>query len=838
MDNSTQNGVRVETESEPTLALVWNGGELGLVLAEQLGNQGLKVEKIDPTGVNEGATPRYIFFFLTSSAFTAEWKSMLGQTISTAAKNQSKFFLILDNMPEILVQDVMDEVKNYGWPLVQIELKGRFGPEKEKQSEAMGKIVRTAFSARAESKIVILGRDAGGSDHESANEAREKVEWRNYSKPAKVENVEKRSRGTIFGLLFLILLIPILTVGIPITIGIIGLKEVEKYFLSGKYFEAKIAASGAENRFREAKEIVGVVNHATGLFGFNSQTEKFYDLLQVAELGANTAYRLATVAPTFMAIPKSILGHSEEIDLNQAGKQISVESAVIDRNLGLIEAVWASGNIKFISEVSWLFGVDGKKVETAFEKIGDYRRLIRNGRAVLLVLPEITGNSGRKTYLVVFQNSAELRPTGGFIGSYAIVHFDGGKLLDYKINDIYTADGQLRGRVEPPAEILHFLGQPNWFMRDANFAADFPLTAKRLEWFLEKETGQAVDGVVAVNLGAVQKILKASGGVTISGESEKITAENFFQKAEFASEINFFPGSTQKKDFLGQVGEVLLAQITGEEFSKKWPDLGQGLQQALMEKDLMLYFNSKPIQKVIENASWEGGIKSARCQEKNQICVMVVEANFGANKANYFVKKSLEENFLIDKGGGIVERVTLNIRNESPSDSWPGGTYKNYIRFLAPLGSKLIRMDLGDGRTASVSGILTGQVLAKLPKNQFLVFNNLEGAVIDSVATTSGYASFGILVTTPIQSNSTIKFDVELPNRLDFSKKESKFNVNIIKQPGNNFDALNVSIEFPSFLAAEPEESGGLVPIASEQKLVYNSDLLVDRSFSVNFKRN
>jgi len=80
----------------------------------------------------------------------------------------------------------------------------------------------------------------------------------------------------------------------------------------------------------------------------------------------------------------------------------------------------------------------------------------------------------------------ELRPTGGFIGSFGLLNFENGKLGNLNVNDIYAIDGQLKGHVAPPDELLHFLGQPNWYMRDSNWSPDFPISAERAYMVLGK----------------------------------------------------------------------------------------------------------------------------------------------------------------------------------------------------------------------------------------------------------------------------------------------------------------------------------------------------------------
>ena len=61
----------------------------------------------------------------------------------------------------------------------------------------------------------------------------------------------------------------------------------------------------------------------------------------------------------------------------------------------------------------------------------------------LSILPGMVGADGNeKKYLVLLQNEMELRATGGFIGSYGIMTFKNGKLLEFDIKDVYAADAK------------------------------------------------------------------------------------------------------------------------------------------------------------------------------------------------------------------------------------------------------------------------------------------------------------------------------------------------------------------------------------------------------------
>src|SRR3989344_5241553 len=110
----------------------------------------------------------------------------------------------------------------------------------------------------------------------------------------------------------------------------------------------------------------------------------------------------------------------------------------------------------------------------------------------------------------------ELRPGGGFIGSYGLLTFSKGKITDFSIHDVYDADGQLKGHIEPPFPIRRYLPQIHWYMRDSNWDVDFAKAASTSAYFLNAETGKTVDGVIGVDLSFVKNLLSVTGPITVS----------------------------------------------------------------------------------------------------------------------------------------------------------------------------------------------------------------------------------------------------------------------------------------------------------------------------------
>lgn len=135
--------------------------------------------------------------------------------------------------------------------------------------------------------------------------------------------------------------------------------------------------------------------------------------------------------------------------------------------------------------------------QTDFAKLNDY---LENVRGIAQKLPVLLGQDKPASYLLLLQDSNNLRATGGAISSLGVFTFDKGKLTEKSFFDVTQIDEQLKGHIEPPAEIKKYLGKTEWRLIDSNWDPDFRVTGSKAEWFLEREIDRFVNGVVAVNL--------------------------------------------------------------------------------------------------------------------------------------------------------------------------------------------------------------------------------------------------------------------------------------------------------------------------------------------------
>ena len=272
-------------------------------------------------------------------------------------------------------------------------------------------------------------------------------------------------------------------------------------------------------------------------------------------------------------------------------------------------------------------------------------------------------------YIVLLQNNNELRASGGFMGSYAKLKFRQGVLVETKISDIYNPDGQLLGYVEAPPAVKKAFDFGGWKLRDSNWDVDFTRAAPQIAWFFEQGLEPA-DGLIAINLSLVQKILKITG--PIGGINEK----NIWQLAQTQAEVNM-----QKQNFLTEIGLNLLSEFKNLKYSKLLRLLVL-VYQELRTKQILVWMKDPTIQQVLHTKFWDGSLG-----EPTNGYLYIVDSNLGANKANCCVARSV-----VQEIDGDQVKLTIAYKNDNefkdpkPPVFW-GGYYINYVRVVIPVNS-------------------------------------------------------------------------------------------------------------------------------------------------------
>jgi hypothetical protein len=595
------------------------------------------------------------------------------------------------------------------------------------------------------------------------------------------------------------LFLPLITVLGFSFLGLESLKNTKSSLDKGDFIAAGKSIYSANYSFSFAQNAMVILSSESQIFGRQ-------DLLNKLEANVETGKNVSTAGTYLINASKSL---TQAFSGNTNSTSSFIEASNYLKNAIVI----------FEKEKA-----QGENLSDITQQIDPLINFVSN---TIDVWPDLLGFNNKKTYLVLFQNNMELRPGGGFIGSYGLLSLDKGKITDFSIHDVYDADGQLTGHVEPPFAIRRYLQSTNLYMRDSNFDVDYINDAAITARFLSLEKKQQVNGVIAVDVSFVKNILSAMGQIYVPEYNENVNSDNLFQLTESHAEKNFFPGSTQKKDFL----RLLLQSMENNIASNKnisYLYLAQAVGDSISQKHVLFAFDNSSIQNLFTVNGWSSSLWDDRKDDKNLVndYFGINEANLGINKANYFIKRSVSQIVNIDDNGGISSSITVAYKNTNVNGIWPGGNYKNYLRFILPQGAQMTSIKINGQIQSTIAAITDPQIYEN--KN-FSPPSKLEIEKYDQ----NGKTIYGFLTNVPITALQTITFNYSLSNQVLVSSSVLNYDLRIFKQPGTDEYPYDFSITYPNVFRVIYTSDGA----DNNGRVVYSGNLNKDKDISINFAK-
>ena len=287
---------------------------------------------------------------------------------------------------------------------------------------------------------------------------------------------------------------------------------------------------------------------------------------------------------------------------------------------------------------------------------------------------------GEKHVLLLFENNNELRAGGGFIGTYGDLKIQDDNITKINVSSVYDLDGQLKQNIRPPVPILNI--NDRWFLRDANWFASWPESAKKISSFYEMEGNQTPDLVIAITPNIIVDWLKITGPVSLPAYGATLTNENFVEQTQAISTISDNLPTNSPKQILADLFPLLLGKISSAE-SALWPQIIQSLQDNLNSKQIVIYSKDPSLQKQLADFHWDGGLKAT-----DRDFLSIVASNLGGTKTDLFIDQKISLTTQIASDGAITNELEITRTNKMPELAQTENT--SYLRIYTPLGSKLI----------------------------------------------------------------------------------------------------------------------------------------------------
>ncbi|MFA6429603.1 MAG: DUF4012 domain-containing protein [Patescibacteria group bacterium] len=311
--------------------------------------------------------------------------------------------------------------------------------------------------------------------------------------------------------------------------------------------------------------------------------------------------------------------------------------------------------------------------------------VLRDLRTLNQFAVKAVGHDQARTYLLVFQNHTELRPTGGFMGSMAEVVVDRGALEHLFVpgGGPYDFRNQLLARVAPPAP-LQLVGK-RWEFQDANWFPDFPTAAKKIRWFWSKSGQPTLDGVIAVNATIMEKLLAVTGPIEMPEYGKTISAENFLLETQKSVELEYDKAENKPKKFVGDLMQKLLERVKSAPPEEMVAYLAL-FADALETKDIQIAMSREDEDEIVQSLGWSGRMESSVGD-----ALAIVEANIAGLKTDAVIDERATLSAEIGEDGSIVDTVTLERTHRGvKGELFRGGNNVSYVRMYVPQGAELL----------------------------------------------------------------------------------------------------------------------------------------------------
>jgi hypothetical protein len=302
----------------------------------------------------------------------------------------------------------------------------------------------------------------------------------------------------------------------------------------------------------------------------------------------------------------------------------------------------------------------------------------------LSALIAFAGGSQPRRYLFLSQNPDEVRPTGGFIGTYGLFSADGGVIKLDRYDDIH------RWAVpRPQADVpIDQVGPPYQYhnpplrrtIANVNTGPHWPQAAE-LAANLWRAGGEGpVDGVISFTPAVMGRILGVVGPVSIPAFGETVSAQNIIERLDFHTHHDFF--DPDRKDFVGVVAEAVLRKLLDAPASQ-WEPLGQAMGEAFNAREAVAWASDPAVASILAERRWDGAFPSHTGD-------FFFNSEFEYQAKNgRGIRRVYDHDVVVRADGSARVTTRLTLTNTEPSDPFTNVSSLAYMTVYGPEGAQM-----------------------------------------------------------------------------------------------------------------------------------------------------
>ncbi len=282
------------------------------------------------------------------------------------------------------------------------------------------------------------------------------------------------------------------------------------------------------------------------------------------------------------------------------------------------------------------------------------------------------GANGVRRYFVSVQTPSESTGDGGFMGNWAEVTADHGRIELAKSGrnrDLTEGGADPAGRrIESEPEFVRIYGQnPAQYWGAINFSPDHPTVSRVMAELYPKSGGEPLDGVISVTPAAFAAFLQLTGPIEVPGYPERLTPENAEQILLFDQYVQFpKEQSEDRQGFVSDAVNTLFDRLTSGELPGP-SALAKELGPAVESRNLQLWSAHPEEESLFERLGAAGDATRDSVDSFG-----VVTDNLNGNKIDWFLHRDMTYEAEWDpKTGEVSGTVSVDLHNEAPATGLP-----------------------------------------------------------------------------------------------------------------------------------------------------------------------
>lgn len=388
--------------------------------------------------------------------------------------------------------------------------------------------------------------------------------------------------------------------------------------------------------------------------------------LDAARAMVDDGLQLATAAQTSVeAAPyDQIRLTGGGVDLSQV-TAMQQPVAVLDREIAEVQRSLAA------IDTTWLLPAISSRITDFSDQIDSVAPQVQTASMAMQALPAMLGADAARTYLVEFTSESESRFLGGFVGSYALLTADHGRLTLDRSESVSSLNRRLGPDVPYRASSeftdLYDRFHPQMFAQNWSVAPDLPSDASMVEQLFAHATGIHVDGVMVIDPFGLAALLRLTGPIRVPGISQQLTASNAAEYLLHGQYLEFAGQTDQRRDLLAAVAQKAFDELMTSPRTN-YRDISRALGPSVSAGHIMFSVFDPTAQSLLDRL----GLTRRFTLPRDAALLSFRNSASFANKIDYFLHRNLTIDATIDPRSNRLEAdITVALRNDAPSSGLP-----------------------------------------------------------------------------------------------------------------------------------------------------------------------